>query len=77
MEKIYSALPLLILLIFVAILSKYWIKNYRKKNIEVKPKETRTYIQYMHHISKRLYLMSLFLIVFLILKVVYDLLTEN
>ena len=77
MENINAALPLLILLIFVAILSKYWINSYRKKNVEVKVKDIRKYSQYLHHKIKLFYSMSIFIIIFLILKVVYDLLTEN
>lgn len=71
MKNIYPLIPFLFLLLLIIFLFRYWTKSYKKRNNEVTVINARTYNQFFYHVCKRIYLMSIFLIIVLILKIIY------
>jgi hypothetical protein len=76
MNEILLASPLIFISIIGIIFSKYCIKDYRKKYSEVKILDTITYGQFLHHIMKRIYLLSIIILIATIVRIVYSLFYE-
>ncbi len=72
MEKLETAIPVFLLLLFMNSISRKWYKQYEEKNpIEHKKNETRTYSKFFYTFSKRIYFGTKILLGILILKIIY------
>lgn len=75
MQKLIEGVCILIVLILLMLISRYWFKKYQKINpVEVKVKDVRTYDQFFFHGIRFFYYCSIVMIIALTISIISRLL---
>lgn len=74
MDKLITAIPVLLLLVFFRFILSYWTRIYKKENdSELKVNDIRTYKQFFFFYSKNFIYGINFLIIVLLLRITFGL----